>query len=150
MLAALERVFPSGGGTGGGTEGMRLYAGENDHDAVARLAATAPVTSLGLRVAPLLVDRVCTDRVISAGGVETSAEPWCGEIVVMPTVSATGSGGKLENGGHSDAIGVDDEATGEARREQEEEPTAKGAAGQACSSEDSRRRARPADGRPSV
>ena len=109
---------------------------------MARLAATAPVTSLGLRVAPLLVDRVCTDRVISAGGVETSAEPWCGEIVVMPTVTATGSGGKLENGGHSDAIGVDDEATGEARREQEEEPTAKGAAGQACSSEDSRRRAR--------
>lgn len=94
LLAALSRAQPppsgaagEGGAAGGGAaDGMRLYAGENDHDAVARLAATPAVTSLGLRVAPLLVDRVCTDRVISAAGVETVAEAWGGEIVVMPTV----------------------------------------------------------------
>jgi hypothetical protein len=53
---------PAGGDSSGGR--LRLYAAENDHDAVGRLALRKEVTGLRLRCIPLLVDRVCTDREI--------------------------------------------------------------------------------------
>jgi len=66
---------------------LRLYAAENDHAAVQKLTETPQLLGgldgLPLEVIPLLVDRVCTARTISAGQVDTAAEPWAGEIVVM-------------------------------------------------------------------
>jgi len=81
LLSALSRVKTCGGR-------IRLYAGENDHDAVSKLAATPQVQSAGLQVIPLLVDRVCTDRTITEQGVDTAAEPWGGEVVVMTPTDA--------------------------------------------------------------
>ena len=66
---------------------LRLYAAENDHAAVQKLAETPQLLGgldgLPIEVIPLLVDRVCTARTISAGQVDTATEPWAGEIVVM-------------------------------------------------------------------
>lgn len=72
---------------------LRLYAAENDHAAVEKLAVT-PVVEGGLegmpiKVIPLLVDRVCTTRTITESQIDTAAEAWPGEIVVMtPPVEA--------------------------------------------------------------
>jgi len=57
-----------------------LFCCENDHDAVARLKA-----KLSGRVAVIdcMVDRVCTGRTVSTEGVDVSAEPWRGSIVVL-------------------------------------------------------------------
>ena len=66
-------------------KGSRLicYAAENDHDAVERYAKT----DVPFRVVPLLVDRVCTGRELTQKNgsyvVDTTTEPWRGEIVVM-------------------------------------------------------------------
>ena len=66
---------------------LQLYAAENDHAAVHKLAETPQLLGgldgLPIEVIPLLVDRVCTARTISAGQVDTAAEPWAGEFVVM-------------------------------------------------------------------
>jgi len=88
LAQAIRRVDVEGRGGR-----LRLYAAENDHAAVERLAAT-PVVEGGLegmpiKMVPLLVDRVCTTRTITASQVDTAAEAWPGEIVVMtPPVEA--------------------------------------------------------------
>lgn len=93
LLAALARRVHSAGS-------LKLYAGENDHDAVDKFALTEAVTAAGLKVLPLLVDRVCTDRTISEDGVDTAAEPWGGEIVVM-TSAAESEGSSPNSSAHA-------------------------------------------------
>ena len=66
---------------------VRLYAAENDHDAVEAYAKTDAAKSV-FKISPLLVDRVCTGRDLSAESdgsysLTTTTEPWRGEIVVM-------------------------------------------------------------------
>ena len=77
LLAGLERARRTP---------LKCFAAENDHDAVEKFAADARVAR-ALDVVPLLVDRVCTGRDlrVDAGGyvLDTSTEPWRGEIVVM-------------------------------------------------------------------
>lgn len=102
LLSALNRVETSSGR-------LRLYAGENDHDSVTKLAATDLVRAVGLQVIPLLVDRVCTDRTITESGVDTAAEPWGGEVVVMtPTASDDDNSpdNSQRDGATADAEGV--------------------------------------------
>ena len=83
LFAAFGRV-----GLSGDAGRLRLFAGENDHAAVAKL--TVP-EGLPIQVIPLLVDRVCISRSITEGSVHTTNEPWTGEIVVMtPPVDAEG------------------------------------------------------------
>jgi hypothetical protein len=55
---------------------LRLYAAENDHDAVEKLGARPELAELQVWVIPLLVDRVCTDRVISEKEIGISSEEW--------------------------------------------------------------------------
>jgi len=57
-----------------------LFCCENDHDAVVALK-----TELAGKVAVIdcMVDRVCTGRSITKDGVDVSAEPWKGSIVVL-------------------------------------------------------------------
>jgi len=57
-----------------------LYACENDHAAVASLKTRLRTR---VRVVDCMVDRVCTGRTIAPAGVEISAEPWPGAIVVL-------------------------------------------------------------------
>jgi len=65
------------------TKRLVCYAAENDHDAVERYSKKEKT----FRLVPLLVDRVCTGRDLSAKGnsyvLDTTTEPWRGEIVVM-------------------------------------------------------------------
>ena len=83
---------------------LRLYAAENDHAAVQKLAETPQLLGgldgLPIEVIPLLVDRVCTARTISAGQVDTATEPWAGEIVVM-----TADDHKLKAAAMNDELG---------------------------------------------
>ena len=88
IFSALERVRTSRRAAARPSDRLSLFAAENDHEAVSRLADSPRVKALHLSVVALLVDRVCTDRVIGDGAVDTSAEPWRGEIVVMTPTDA--------------------------------------------------------------
>lgn len=55
---------------------LRLYAAENDHDAVEKLGAKPELAQLQIWVIPLLVDRVCTNRFISESEIGISSEEW--------------------------------------------------------------------------
>jgi hypothetical protein len=82
-------------------KGSRLvcYAAENDHDAVERYAKT----DVPFRLVPLLVDRVCTGRELTQREkgyvVDTTTEPWRGEIVVMRGEDDVDDGGAFPFGG---------------------------------------------------
>ena len=82
-------------------KGSRLvcYAAENDHDAVESYAKT----DVPFRLVPLLVDRVCTGRELTQSEkgyvVDTTTEPWRGEIVVMRGEDDVDDGGAFPFGG---------------------------------------------------
>jgi len=57
-----------------------LFCCENDHDAVARLKERLAGKVF---VVDCMVDRVCTGRTITTEGIDVSAEPWRGSIVVL-------------------------------------------------------------------
>jgi len=58
----------------------KLFCCENDHDAVLKLKAQLEGKVF---VIDCMVDRVCTARTITTEGVDVSAEPWRGSIVVL-------------------------------------------------------------------
>lgn len=61
---------------------MPLYACENDHEAVESLAK---VLAGRADVVPVLVDRVCTDRILNVdGSVDVGTEPYQGDLVLPP------------------------------------------------------------------
>eukprot|EP00922_Rhytidocystis_sp_ex-Travisia-forbesii_P069223 GHVS01103277.1.p1 GENE.GHVS01103277.1~~GHVS01103277.1.p1 ORF type:complete len:658 (+),score=115.58 GHVS01103277.1:149-2122(+) len=63
-----------------------LYACENDHSGVEKLQ----VSLLGrVAVRPCMVDRICSDRLISAKEIEVITEPYEGELVVLPCEDQT-------------------------------------------------------------
>mmetsp|Transcript_32858 Transcript_32858/g.55784 ORF Transcript_32858/g.55784 Transcript_32858/m.55784 type:complete len:507 (-) Transcript_32858:216-1736(-) len=60
----------------------KLYACENDHAAVENLARELDGR---VTVLPCMVDRICSQRIINRdGNIEIKAEPWKGQIVVLP------------------------------------------------------------------
>jgi len=60
----------------------KLFACENDHEAVEQLAADL---SGKVAVVPCMVDRICSKRDIHPDGtLDVQAEPWGGQIVVLP------------------------------------------------------------------
>jgi len=61
-------------------EQPHLFCCENDHDAVMSLKTTLEGKVF---VIDCMVDRVCTGRTITTEGVDVSAEPWRGSIVVL-------------------------------------------------------------------
>eukprot|EP00466_Bigelowiella_natans_P013839 jgi/Bigna1/139361/aug1.50_g14069 len=62
----------------------KLYACENDHGALAKLALNLAGR---VTVIPCLVDRICSERKIHKNGiVEVLTEPWQGQIVVLPAL----------------------------------------------------------------
>eukprot|EP00466_Bigelowiella_natans_P021151 jgi/Bigna1/82009/fgenesh1_pg.86_\ len=66
----------------------KLYACENDHTAVEDLARELDGR---VTVLPCMVDRICSQRIINPdGNIEIKAEPWKGQIVVLPPLLGKG------------------------------------------------------------
>lgn len=62
-----------------GLDRVAVYACENDHKAV---AAVRPILADYVNVRECMVDRICSDRIVSADNVKVITEPYTGEIVV--------------------------------------------------------------------
>uniref|UniRef100_A0A7S3Z3N1 Mannitol dehydrogenase C-terminal domain-containing protein n=2 Tax=Lotharella globosa TaxID=91324 RepID=A0A7S3Z3N1_9EUKA len=87
----------------------RLYACENDHEAMEKLSTEVEGR---VKVAPCMVDRIATERTIDAKNavIDIQTEPWGGQIVVLPDIGHEEE--EDEEGKKVDDFTGDDDITG--------------------------------------